>query len=131
VVVDAVVLARLRPALRSRTHSPDGHTGDETEPPDLKATDDDDPDKPATAWRAVTRWYRSGQAAATTGDSDAWEHETFERGDREYAAIREASDKDKGEQPSLSADKNESRMGRSGCDPGRTYYFPLLRPPGH
>jgi len=37
VVGGAVVLERLRPALRSRAPRPDAITGDETEPPDLKS----------------------------------------------------------------------------------------------
>jgi hypothetical protein len=67
---------------------------------------------------AAARWYKSGHAAETTRDTDAWEHETFgedqarlERGDPEYARICEPvrQAKDKGEQASLSADKTKAQ----------------------
>jgi hypothetical protein len=100
------------------------------------------PPNPATARRQTRRHtlVEVGHAPETTGDTDAWEHETFgeeharlERADPEGAEICETvrRAKDKREQASLSADKTKpggtlglpSREGRTTsrcCDPRDT-----------
>ena len=103
----------------------DAIAGDETEPPDLKSrrtmtilTNPPQHGEPPHAGMSRAMRLKSRATGMRGSTKPLGEEQAgLERGDPEYAEIGEAvrQSKDKGEQPSLSADKTKVECDRSGC----------------